>query len=113
MNLYDIAVARKLSSGGGGGGGSDTATVTVIGGGDGALFGVVLDMSEEFGMPAGTYPSIINYVDGLQSGTYTIVLWEGNTIAAVPGVTVSGSIELIDEDNYVYKITGDCTIDFS
>ena len=114
MDLYDIAVARKLSSGGGGGGGSSdfsTATVTFNVSG-------TSQVNAPFILTAPLDPPI-DYIDPmgskLSAGEYDIVLYKGIALLMCNDLTVSGTasgaIEHLAGD--VYKVTGDCTITIS
>ncbi len=104
MNLYDIAIARKLSSGGGGGGDSDfsTAEVTVMG-------------NDSISLP--TCESMMGMegitISNLGDGASAIVpLWKGHLYRSTTGgVEVSGNAELIYGS--VIDIYGDCTITIS
>ena len=105
MDLYDIAVARKLSSGGGGGGSSDFSTAEVtISGQTSANLPVCIE--------AGGMKFLTAMTNPYSSGKYTVALWKGQCMCSIPDVaSTSGSIENLTED--VYLITGDCTITIS
>ena len=110
MDLYDIAVARKLSSGGGGGGGSSdfsTATLTFINNSDvGTLALPFLLTVEDDQIPVGS--------NVYESGDYTIILYKG-----VCGITVINSYDYsvsgdaIDYGDTNIDAKGDCTITIS
>ena len=111
MDLYDIAVARKLSGGGGGGGSSDasTATITLVDPGEMGyiLLGPFYSESHETAKPKcftdDGEVGVLLYKNSAQVDA-TNVLEEGGTIS------VSGNATL--EDAFVI-ITGDCTITVS
>lgn len=123
-DLFDIVTARKLS-GGGGGGSSDfsTATVTVVNNdayntAEGTAVGVIYDSSPEWDLPLGTLPictgTYFFSIAPHESATYLVCLYKGHTILSVLGnINVSGDAELIDSENSIYDITGDCTITIS
>ena len=103
MDLYDVAVARKLSSGGGGGGGSSdfsTALLTVTGSSEVEFICPVTngDIADTRIYEAGTYEVI------LYKGSAYFYVYEGNI------ASVSGNIE---QSGKRYIITGDCTITIS
>ena len=106
MDLYDVAVARKLSSGGGGGGGSSdfsTAEVTISGA-----------YSHCYGAWALSEYECSAYSLYSETGTFPLILYKGKGVIelnARGSISTSGAIEL-DEDN-VYLVTGDCTITIS
>ena len=108
MDLYDIAVARKLSggSGGGGGGSSDfsTAEVTVTISNNQLYVPYVYD-DENF--------TLLNAVIR-ESGTYNIALYKGIAFGSLydtsAEITVTGDIEADEGDFY---ITGNGTITIS
>ena len=116
MDLYDIAVARKLSSGGGGGGSSDfsTAEVTVINN---------CEQPVQFMLPMTTDepPEVLTphwYIDSDTTGLFNAVLYKGTTIFTLYGdlqfitdISTTGSA-VIDPDMGII-ITGDCTITIS
>lgn len=113
MNLYDIAIARKLL-GGGGGGSSDftTAKLTLD---DYANIPLAVSMcADNFGLGIDTISPLIS-----QSGTYDVVLYKGNALALNLGsmvgaettVTVSGNATNMGDGAIL--ITGDCTITIS
>ena len=109
MDLYDIAVARKLSGGSGGGGGSSdftTATVTLNNPTGKQFYAPVLVLGGPF--------DYINPLGGnVPSDNYAIVLYKGNALATVPNgsVQISGAIESVGYNGYC--ITGDCTLTIS
>ena len=96
MDLYDVAVARKLSSGGGGSGGSSdfsTATVTIVNNATGKTFDAIFPYIEDDYMYSSTS-------DGWVAGDKEVVLYKGtcefNIIpqgANLVSVAVSGNIE--------------------
>lgn len=109
MDLYDVAVARKLSSGGGGGGGSSdfsTAEVTVVGVAP-TIYGSWLDAQSEQTIYK------ISSMSGVGT-VYSLVLYKGVSVinfAAKGEIVLSGDIESIG--NAEYQVTGDCTITIS
>lgn len=107
MDLYDVAVARKLSSGGGGGSSDfSTAEVTVIGAVP-TIYGSWLDEQSEQ-----TIYKVSNS-SGVETA-YNLVLYKGVSVInfAVKGeIVLSGSIESIGNAEYI--VTGDCTITIS
>ena len=109
MDLYDVAVARKLSSGGGGGGGSSdfsTAEVTINGSGSFQLrFALVYTSGVMDGMTDGCVVSV---------GTYTAILGANGALLTdyTDAITsTTGAIQTVDKGEYL--ITGDCTITIS
>lgn len=125
MDLYDIAVARKLSggSGGGGGGSSDfsTAEITVTGPTEENYLNVLGAMAvdyhdEEYPEDDDSYTASSENVTS--NSVLQIVMYKGKAyVALVPYseqtvITVSGNIEATVIENR-YIITGDCTITIS
>ena len=119
-DLFDIAVARKLSSGGGGGGSSDfsTAEVTVIansGSGAVGLTGGISGFSEGFAFIKNGNPKMLVSVFGVPAGTSNTaqaLLVEGYAEYELDmgmNVSVTGDCTYDDEEG-VFVITGDCTI---
>ena len=107
MNLYDIAIARKLSGGGGGGGDFSTATMT-INGMIGGLSGALIAPYDYFE----TDTSFFTVEEG--DSAYTLILYKGKAVIyldAKGAISTSGSIELIEDG--MYFVTGDCTITIS
>lgn len=107
MDLYDIAIAKKLSSSGGGGGGSSdfsTAKLTLVGAPiDPIYVPVAVEMPMEEPLYT-TYPRLQG-----EGGTFDVVLYKGSAIlTTIQSITISGNIQSI-ADNY-YLITGDCTV---
>lgn len=110
MDLFDIAVARKLSGGGGGGGGGSsdfsTAQVTVVGGTVNCCLPYLMN---DFGLEG-----LFVITQGYSEGSHTIALWHGACITEITtggNLSVSGNIE--DFGGGMYLITGDCTITIS
>jgi len=110
MNLFDVAVASKLSGGGGGGGSSDFTTATVT---------MISDYELE------EWPSAAQIVDiggiDMLSGstgyqvsttpvTMTVALYKGKSFVFFSDTvsTKSGGIE--DGPDGGYIVTGDCTV---
>lgn len=105
MNLYDIAIARKLS-GGGGGGSSDFSTATVtFTNSAGAQFMLPCIIH----MPGGE--SSASSIDAAE-GEVQAILYKGNAMGVILGgtVTVTGSATYRAP---VLTVTGDCTITIS
>lgn len=107
MDLFDIAVAKKLAGGGGGGGSSDfsTAQVTLVNNSS-VLESAIVVVVPEYNCLLGEYGEI-------PSGTYTMPLYKGTLILSTNGlgsVSVSGACEYADDQ---FIITGDCTITIS
>lgn len=108
MDLFDIAVARKLSGGGGGGGGSSdftTCTVTVTG--VNPIWAAI---------PIVLWDSIIasdSQAFMLEAGeTYQVPLYKGVTVVYADhlmGTTIEGNAEIVDD---ALIITGDFTIGY-
>lgn len=112
MDLYDIAVARKLSSGGGGGSSDfSTAEVSIQSTSFEMLEGAVANYNPKTG-----YSSAGAFYIGTTSETFNIILYNGKAIIGrdTTGGTVqtSGDIEY-DSGNNVFTITGDGTITIS
>ena len=112
MNLFDVAVASKLSGGGGGGGSSDfsTAEVTFIdeGGIGEDVFGPILYDGEG---DAGIIP-----YTSTDSGTISIALYKGVAGLYVKNgtdYTFSVSGDITDDGQGYFTITGDGTITIS
>ena len=128
MDLFDIAVARKLSGGSGGGGGSSdfsTATVTVNNSSGsvpfGQLYGAIVDSAElgyEFGSVVSSSELELSNTSPI---TATAVLYRGYAYLVIfavlaSDITLSGSAtkEIFgDNDGTIITITGDCTITIS
>ena len=104
MDLYDIAIARKLSGGGGGGGSSDfsTATVTVVNGNINANIPYLMNM--------GGLEGIFVMEQGYPEGTHEIALWHGAAIVYLRGSNqiVSGNVKDMGEG--MYLVTGDFSV---
>lgn len=112
MDLLDIAIAKKLSSGGGGGGGSSdfsTATVTVTSNGEHDLNSavpIIMTMGGEEGMVC------IPQIGQAESVPIKFVLFKEYLYFSfnelhLPDVAVTGNIEYNDG---AFIITGDGTI---
>ena len=114
MNLYDIAIAKKLSGGGGGGGGDfTTATLTIIS--DGRKVDASLPMPVDAGTWGPDQPAFLwTFPQELVNGTYTIVLFKGALYVpmTIEGTewTTDGNITELGEGEFL--ITGNCTIEF-
>lgn len=123
MDLFELAVAKKLAGGGGGGGGSSdftTATVTMTLGGN-------WDEYLEFQMPSfyeigeyeEGYPALaLAYMDAIlknQTMSYPIVLYKGAAIlffmANIKNAsTISGNCYFPEGYSNMLIVTGDCSI---
>ena len=102
MDLYDVAVARKLSSGGGGGGGSsDFSTAEVTVNGAGFIMAAFINNDNTIGAVS------------LENETAPIILFKGkaNLYTEDTVSEISGDIE--DAGGGDYIVTGDCTITIS
>lgn len=106
MDLYDIAIAKKLSgSGGGGGGGSSdfsTANITVTANEPLISLGAFIVNDE-----------MVSLLEMDTSGTIQAVLYKGECHASYEGestISVSGDITYND---FQFVITGDGTITIS
>ena len=106
MDLYDIAIARKLSSGGGGGGSSDFSTAEVTF----TAIGVYEDVA--FGIPSisdnklTTLTEIV--LDDGETMTVEVPLYKGYCICASPMIVFSnatGSVSIGEMG--ILTITGD------
>lgn len=121
MDLFDIAVARKLaggSGGGGGGGDSDfsTAQMTIANSSGAPFIGNGCQFDDEYGAFA------IIYSEG--NDVISLILYKGSSYIVLNNsisknvVALSGDIEGIDDDfrpeRYIgFIVTGDCTITIS
>lgn len=114
MDLYDVAVARKLSSGGGGGGGSSdfsTAEVQIQSISSERLVGAVANYN-----PRDGYSSAGDFYVDTTSKTFNIILYKGK--AVLYRDTIGGSVQTTgdveyDAGNNKFIITGDGTITIS
>ena len=112
MNLYDIAIARKLSGGGGGGGSSDFSTAEVTITNNSADY-VELDLCYGYNdVVRGNTVEAGVELDENDSITVDAILYKGNfgTIAPMLNIVCTGGATYNDG---VLKITGDCTITIS
>ena len=101
MDLYDVAVARKLSSGGGGGSSDfSTATMTVE-----DAYSITIASITNIGGTDYIYPNNKIY----SNGTYSVPLYKGHALMGTDA-KVTGNITIIDADQGVYDINGDFTI---
>ena len=102
MDLYDVAIARKLSGGGGGGGSSDfsTATMTVE-----SAYSATIATIQNFNGTDYIYPFSKMY----SVGSYVVPLYKGHTIM-MTDANVTGNITIISADDGIYDINGDFTI---
>ena len=130
MDLYDIAVARKLSSGGGGGGGrSDfsTAEVTIVNN-----TGSNLDVVGSFAVFEEAFPPLvptdlyytmptINMIPNesvvknliLYKGTGRVAVQSDNNVSANANVNALYPSSVFNIPIKMYEVTGDCTITIS
>lgn len=111
MNLYDIAIARKLSGGGGGGGSSDfsIAKVTITIAKSKANLSLPLIVGDS---TVGTL--MIASVDEVPTQTVNMPLYKGS-LTIMP-ISVTGTVSTSGDCAYNYgqfNITGDCTITIS
>ena len=113
MDLYDVAVARKLSSGGGGGSSDfSTATITAEGSGLTVFTGATID---EDGLATSSFIRLVIPL----SPTGTVILYKGKAfLELAEGVskpTIPAGENNIYYDNEIgmYVVTGDCTITIS
>ena len=108
MDLYDIAVARKLSSGGGGGGSSDFSTAEVT------ITGNNVDTCLPFCIDQGDMTALFVVRQTYFPGTYEIALWKGAALIEIyNNATIETSGDIEDMSGGMYLITGDCTITIS
>lgn len=118
MNLYDLAIAKKLAGGGGGGGGGDftTAKVTFGDGRIKAHVAICVDIPQEYGLGVDGVVTILTPGGPLpESMEIAVPLYKGGAIAeftsSIGTVTTSGNIMAMGGDQYL--ITGDCSITIS
>lgn len=116
MNLYDIAVARKLSGGGGGGSsdfsGAEVTIVTAIN--EEIEISVVYVTEESFGIPYEHFDKYYYMEASMSPATITVPLYKGKADCFVGGnytVSVSGDASI--NEMHTITITGDCTITVS
>lgn len=117
MDLFDIAVAKKLSGGGGGGGGGDSdfsiAQVTVSLNSQYAdYYGAITGNFAEIGVGECTQNGV-SCEQGVN--VITAVLYKGKAVANVDTdgtVKITGSARFAS-DHYTIIISGDCTITIS
>lgn len=124
MNLYDIAIARKLSGGGGGGGSSDmyTAEVSVIASNGYSFYPLNFESSKIIGVANDENNGLTDYMSeegvpfifssGNEDFTWYILNNESIYLISQGSIfSVSGSAEVIDTDEIEFvRIYGDCTI---
>ena len=111
MNLYDIAIARKLSSGGGGGDYTTAnVTVSVSTDTDAVILPVPIDMEGQSGLA-------VLYVSKNNQGVYPVTMYKGlanggmRWLGTTPTITTTGAITY--NSDYGFIITGDGTITIS
>lgn len=111
MDLFDIALAKKLAGGGGGGGSSDftVATVTLVDPNEvwAELYGAFLDGDI---MDCDCYTTDESVQLVLYKGTAVINVQ--NILNAGATFTVSGNATVVGKGDHI-RITGDCTITIS
>ena len=115
MDLYDVAVARKLSSGGGGGSSDfSTAEVTVTDQRISCTFALYVDLPPEIGLPADGAITVVRS-EPVEAGVANVPLYKGGALAIFTTnagtIITSGDITELGEGTYF--ITGDCTITIS
>ncbi len=113
MDLFDIAVAKKLSGSGGGGGGGDLSTAEVtfdISTGNGVIIEGAVIVTEE-GHEFITYGEYVVYND---TKVKCIMLNNAGFIDVLPtgisDVTVTGDATVYHDGDYYVEVAGDCTI---
>ena len=111
MDLFDIAVARKLAGGGGGGGGDSdfsTATMTVVGDEVSISASACFDLSNvpEAPVPGYLHPGYTSYAEG----AYQIALFKGYAMCEIgaSNATVSGNAQFVGGN--MYLVSGDFTV---
>ena len=110
MDLYDVAVARKLSSGGGGGGGSSdfsTAEVTIGNSSANTIQMYLAYCDDEFGVSA------ITNLSRDDEREVIVPLYKGKADCWFDSENVETTGNITDEGDGYYTITGDCTITIS
>lgn len=104
MDLFDIAVARKLSGGGGGGGDSDFSTAEVT-----AIMPVPRPVAGFWIVEDELYDSAVF----IGTSTHSAILYKGQQVLYfgddAPSA-VSGAAEFVDAN---VLVKGDCTLTFS
>lgn len=117
-DLFDIAIARKLSGGGGGGGDSDFSTCTVTVSATEGEVNVYLPIAEDevnmppFVIPASAY-SLIQVNAENDPFDHKVILYKGMAFGYLDeghSATVTGSIQ---RSGLTLTITGDGTITIS
>ena len=120
MDLYDIAIARKLAGGSGGGGGSSdfsTAEVTIANSSGNPFVGFGCQFDDEYDIAFATI-----YSEG--NGVISLILYKGSSqielhnsinknVVALSG-DVEGLTDVLQPNTYIgFIVTGDCTITIS
>ena len=108
MDLFDIAVAKKLSGSGGGGGGSSdfsTAEVTITNTAENSYiyltYGAFVEDGELF----------MEYSVATGTSTATLVLYKGSQLILISADSITSTTGDITGDIIDgFTITGDCTI---
>ena len=119
MNLYDIAIARKLSGGGGGGGSSDftTATVTIANNTNKIIICYCPSLFEVDEYDTG-FPALIANAEqdaySMSSEIFSAPLYKGSCLLRFDDevtATITGSATQMNSMEII--VTGDCTITIS
>ena len=116
MDLFDIAVARKLSSGGGGGGSSDfsMANVTVTNSTPAMEWiGVINPIDEADSHALGVDFEIIQGTNEFQCVLYKGLGWIDMLTFSQHGLTITVSGNATYNGEGQIDVTGDCTITIS
>ena len=116
MDLYDVAVARKLSSGGGGGSSDFSTAEVTFSIAKNTVDGMAIPMLLDFGVFESLTVQIIDY-NSRVSETLTLPLYKGHLVLggiSSGNVLTTGSVEYMsDTTSITFIITGDCTITIS
>lgn len=114
MNLYDIAIARKLSGGGGGSSDFSTAEVTIVIGSNAT--GVGSKWPQPFPTIENDSLNTFFIVENNLNKTFTVPLYKGEAramywgTANVQNASFTGNIALDTDDDDILVITGNGTI---
>ena len=119
MDLYDIAIARKLSGSGGGGGSSDfsTAEVTIYAPYELAPIVIPALYDEEGYSWLGSFI----YLGGIEGETYTVPLFKGQcSFVTIDGnsfefakYSATGGVHIVDDLDGAIYIDGDGTLTYN
>ena len=113
MDLFELAVAKKLAGGGGGGGSSDfsTAKLTLVStekspDGGGGAYGINILIDDAIS-------SLEDFDAFLEVSPLDVILYKGHAIgtASSENMSVSGDVTW-DADTGAIDIYGDCTISY-